>query len=264
MQLAINALVQQGKAPATVRKAHAILHAALGRAVIDQMIKHNPSEYTVLPKMERHDIRYLTQTEQKRFIQHLPDCSVGRALYFILGTGIRAGELSGLRWSDVQDDRFTVRQTVRRNRDFTEGAPTRTHLEFGTPKSNAGHRTIPLTTKMQELIQEHRRLQAATRRATGEEWNDNDLVFCTELGTPYELRNLNRVLHRTLKKAGLHTMGAHSLRHSFATRAVEAGMDIRTLSEILGHTQVSLTMQLYVHSNMETKKKEMEKMDMFL
>ena len=262
VQLAVNALVQQGKAPATVRKAHAILHAALGRAVIDQMIKHNPSEYTVLPKMERHDIRYLTQTE--RFIQHLPDCSVGRALYFILGTGIRAGELSGLRWSDVQDDRFTVRQTVRRNRDFTEGTPTRTHLEFGTPKSNAGHRAIPLTTKMQELIQEHRRLQAVTRLAAGEEWNDNDLVFCTELGTPYELRNLNRVLHRTLVKAGLHTMGAHSLRHSFATRAVEAGMDIRTLSEILGHTQVSLTMQLYVHSNMETKKKEMEKMDAYL
>lgn len=264
VQLAINALVQQGKAPATVRKAHAILHAALGRAVIDQMIKHNPSEYTVLPKMERRDIRYLTQTEQKRFIQHLPDCSVGRALHFILGTGIRAGELSSLRWSDVQDDRFTVRQTVRRNRDFAEGASTRTHLEFGTPKSNAGHRTIPLTTKMQELIQEHRRLQAATRLATGEEWNDHDLVFCTEIGTPYELRNLNRVLHRTLKKANLHTMGVHSLRHSFATRAVEAGMDIRTLSEILGHTQVSLTMQLYVHSNMETKKKEMEKLDAFL
>ena len=117
---------------------------------------------------------------------------------------------------------------------------------------------------MQELIQEHRRLQAATRLATGEEWNDHDLVFCTEIGTPYELRNLNRVLHRTLKKTNLHTMGVHSLRHSFATRAVEAGMDIRTLSEILGHTQVSLTMQLYVHSNMETKKKEMEKMDAYL
>ncbi len=264
VQLAVNALVQQGKAPATVRKAHAILHAALRRAVIDQMIKHNPSEFTVLPKMERRDIHYLTQTEQKRFIQHLPDCSVGRALYFILGTGIRAGELSGLRWSDVQDDRFTVRQTVRRNRDFTEDAPTRTHLEFGTPKSNAGHRTIPLTTRMQKLILEHQQLQAATRRAKGEEWNDHDLVFCTEIGTPYELRNLNRVLHRTLKKANLHTMGVHSLRHSFATRAVEAGMDIRTLSEILGHTQVSLTMQLYVHSNMETKKKEMEKLDAFL
>ncbi len=215
VQLAVNALVQQGKAPATVRKAHAILHAALGRAVIDQMIKHNPCEYTVLPKMERRDIRYLTQTEQKRFIQHLPDCSVGRALHFILGTGIRAGELSGLRWSDVQDDRFTVRQTVRRNHDFAEDAPTRTHLEFGTPKSNAGHRTIPLTTKMQELIQEHRRRQAATRLATGEEWNDHDLVFCTEIGTPYELRNLNRVLHRTLKKANLHTMGVHSLRHPY-------------------------------------------------
>ena len=111
----------------------------------------NSTQITVLPKMERRDIHYLTQTEQKRFIQHLPDCSVGRALYFILGTGIRAGELSGLRWSDIQDDRFTVRQTVRRNRDFAEDAPTHTHLEFGTPKSNAGHRTIPLATRMQLL-----------------------------------------------------------------------------------------------------------------
>ncbi len=264
IQLAFNALVQQGKAPATVRKAHAILHAALRRAVIDQLIRHNPSEFTVLPKMERKDIRYLTQTEQKRFIQHLPDCSVGRALYFILGTGIRAGELSGLRWSDVQDDRFTIRQTVRRNRDFSEDALTRTRLEYGTPKSNAGHRTIPLTTKMQELLQEQRRIQTATSQIKGEEWNNNDLVFCTEIGTPYEVRNLDRFLHRTLNKAGLYPMGVHSLRHTFATRAIEAGMDVRTLSEILGHSQISLTLQLYAHSSMETKKKEMEKLDAFL
>ena len=264
VQIAVNTLVQQGKAPATVRKAHAILHAALRRAVIDQLIRHNPSDFTVLPKMERRDIRYLTATEQKRFIEHLPDCSTGRALYFILGTGIRAGELSGLRWSDVQDDRFTIRQTVRRNRDFSEDALTRTRLEYGTPKSNAGHRTIPLTTRMQKLIQEQRREQTATCQAKGEEWNDNDLVFCTEIGTPYEVRNLGRFLHRTLEKAGLYPMGVHSLRHTFATRAIESGMDVRTLSEILGHSQVSLTLQLYAHSSMETKQKEMEKLDAFL
>lgn len=215
VQIAVNTLVQQGKDPATVRKAHAILHAALRRAVIDQLIRHNPSDYTVLPKMERRDIRYLTATEQKRFIEHLPDCSTGRALYFILGTGIRAGELSGLRWSDVQDDRFTIRQTVRRNRDFSEDAITRTKLEYGTPKSNAGHRTIPLTTRMQKLIEAQRREQTALCQAKGEAWNDNDLVFCTEIGTPYEIRNLDRFLHRTLEKAGLHAMGVHSLRHPY-------------------------------------------------
>ena len=117
---------------------------------------------------------------------------------------------------------------------------------------------------MQELLITQRRIQIKTRLAQGVNWNANDLVFCSDIGTPYEGRNLCRVLHRTLEQAGLEQMGVHALRHSFATRAVEAGMDIRTLSEILGHTQVSLTMQLYVHSNMETKKKEMEKLDAFL
>ena len=95
-------------------------------------------------------------------------------------------------------------------------------------------------------------------------WCSNDLVFSTDLGTPYEGRNLNRVLHRTLEEAGLQSMGVHSLRHTFATRAMEAGMDVRTLSEILGHAKVSLTLQLYAHSSMETKQKELEKMDIFL
>lgn len=264
VQLAINKLIHQGKAPTTVRKAHAILRAALRQAEINQMIRHNPCEYTVLPKLERGEIRYLSQNEQRRFIDNLPDNATGRALYFILGTGIRASELAGLRWSDVQDDRFTIRQTVRRNRDFSEDAKTRTRLEYSTPKTRAGRRTIPLTIKMQELLREHRRMQTATCLAKGKEWNDNNLVFCTEIGTPYEVRNLNRFLHRTLENAELDVMGVHSLRHTFATRAVESGMDMRMLSEILGHAQVALTLQLYAHSNIELKKKEMEKMDAFL
>jgi len=102
------------------------------------------------------------------------------------------------------------------------------------------------------------------RLAKGEEWDANDLVFCTEIGTPYEGRNLTRFLHRVLEDARLERMGVHALRHTFATRAVESGMDIRTLSEILGHTKVALTLQLYAHSSMETKLKELEKMDAFL
>lgn len=117
---------------------------------------------------------------------------------------------------------------------------------------------------MQDLLATQRVIQLETRLTQGPAWNANDLVFCSDIGTPYEGRNLFRALHRTLEEAGLEQMGVHALRHSFATRAVEAGMDIRTLSEILGHTQVSLTMQLYVHSNIETKKKEMEKLDAVL
>jgi len=117
---------------------------------------------------------------------------------------------------------------------------------------------------MQELLAVHRRSQLETRLAKGADWNANDLVFCSEIGTPYEGRNLTRVLHRTLKKAGLEKMGVHALRHTFATRAIESGMDVRTLSEILSHAIVALTLQLYAHSSMETKQKAMWQMDVFL
>jgi len=264
IQAAINQLVKEGKAPSTVRKAQTLLHCALEQAIINGMLIRNPSERTILPKMEQQEIRYFTLEEQRRFIAALPDSTAGRALYFILGTGIRAAELTGLRWSDIQSNQFTVAQTIRRNRDFSDNAKFRTSLQTSTPKTRAGRRVIPLPPKMRELLQIQRKKQLEARMAAGPGWNSNDLVFCSEIGTPYEGRNLTRVLHRTLKRIGIETLGVHSLRHSFATRALESGMDLRTLSEILGHAKVSLTLQLYAHSTLETKRSVMEKMDVFL
>lgn len=264
VQANVNALVKEGKASATVRKAYTILHAALEQAVINQMIVRNPSKYTILPKFEQAEIRFFTQEEQRRFIDALPDSTAGRALYFILGTGLRMAELSGLRWSDIDGCSFTVKQTIRRNRDFSDNATTRTRLETSTPKTKAGRRTIPLSTKMQDLLAVQRKIQLQTRLAQGPAWNANDLVFCSDIGTPYEGRNLARALHRTLEQACLEPMGVHALRHTFATRAIESGMDVRTLAEILGHSKVALTLQLYAHSSMETKQKELAKLDVFL
>lgn len=264
VQAAINALVKDGKAPSTVRKAYTLLHAALDQAVINRMLLHNPSDHTILPKLEQKQIRFFTLDEQKRFVDALPDSTAGRALYFILGTGIRAAELTGLRWSDIQGKQFTVAQTIRRNRDFDSDGEQRTSLQTSTPKTRAGRRTIPLSPKMLDLLAIQRKRQLEAKLKAGEGWNSNNLVFCSEIGTPYEGRNLTRVLHRTLRKAGIEQLGVHALRHTFATRAVESGMDMRTLSEILGHTKVSLTLQLYAHSTDETKRNAMEMMDAFL
>lgn len=264
VQAAMNALVSTGKAPATVRKARALLHAALDQAVENRLILHNPSDRTTLPKMEQKEIRFFTLDEQRRFIEALPDSTAGRALYFVLGTGIRAAELTGLRWSDIQGDGFTIAQTIRRNRNFAETSERRTALQTSTPKTRAGRRSIPLSPKMKEILAVQRRKQLETRLKAGPSWNEQDLVFCSEIGTPFEGRNLTRVLHRTLKKAGIEQLGVHSLRHTFATRALESGMDIRTLSEILGHTKIALTLQLYAHSSTETKRNAMAAMDAFL
>lgn len=264
VQLMVNGLIQEGKAASTVRKAYTVLHAALDQAVINQLLLHNPSHHAILPKMEQPEIRFFTLEEQRRFIAALPDSTSGRALYFILGTGIRAAELTGLRWSDVCGSSFIVRQTIRRNRDFREEAACRTYLEASSPKTRAGRRTIPLSHKMQEVLAVQRQMQEQMKEKKGDAWNPDGLVFCSEVGTPYEGRNLTRTLHRTLKKAKLEIMGVHALRHTFATRAIESGMDVRTLSEILGHTKVALTLQLYAHSSIETKIQAMQGMDAFL
>lgn len=264
VQSIINALVAEGKAPSTVRKAYAILHMACEQAIVNEILVRNPAKRIILPKMEQEEIRFFTLDEQRRFINALPDNTSGRALYFILGTGLRLAELSGLRWSDVQENQFSISQTIRRNRNFDENDPRRTSLQTSTPKTKAGRRTIPLTPKLKEILATQRRQQLQSRLKAGAKWNDLNLVFTTEIGTPYEGRNMTRTLHRILKEVGIERLGVHALRHTFATRAMESGMDVRTLSEILGHANITLTLQLYAHSTSETKRNAMKQMEVFL
>ena len=177
---------------------------------------------------------------------------------------LTSAELSGLRWSDIQENQFTIAQTIRRNRNFDESDPRRTFLQVSTPKTKASRRTIPLTPKLKEILAEQKRQQAQSRILAGSEWQEHGLVFSTELGTPLEGRNITRTLHRVLKDAGIEQLGVHALRHTFATRAMEAGMDLRTLSEILGHANITLTLQLYAHSTTESKRNAMKSMEVFL
>lgn len=264
IQAVINALVAAGKAPSTVRKAHTILHLACEQAIVNGILAKNPVTRIILPKLEQEEIRIFTLEEQKAFIEALPDNTSGRALYFILGTGLRLAELTGLRWSDIHENEFHISQTIRRNRNFDESDPRRTSLQTSSPKTKAGRRTIPLPPKLKEVLAVQRQQQLISRLAAGANWHDLDLVFTTEVGTPYEGRNLTRTLHRTLRSLGFETMGVHALRHTFATRAVESGIDIRTVSEILGHANISLTLQLYAHSTTQSKRNAMESLEIFL
>lgn len=117
---------------------------------------------------------------------------------------------------------------------------------------------------MQEFLAAQRRDDLRKRLQSGGAWADHDLVFCSQLGTPLESRNLLRTYHRVLKAAGLNQRGLHTLRHTLATRAIESGMDVRTLSEILGHEDASTTLNLYCHSSLDTKRAGMERMSAVL
>ena len=119
-------------------------------------------------------------------------------------------------------------------------------------------RVIPITSLADAILRQQRKLYAARRIAAGSAWYDGDFVFSSELGTPKDPANLRRTLKESLQKAGLKHRGVHALRHTFATNAIHAGVDVKTLGELIGHTKAAFTIQTYVHSNLDAKKKAME------
>ncbi len=247
---------KNGLRASTIKRNVAPLKTALKQAVQNRLIVRNPADYIKLPKQEQSEIQFLTRDEQKALLELLPNTTNGRAIRFILGTGLRVGELCALRWSDINSDYFTVSQTASIYHDDEAG---KTVIDFNAPKTKAGKRSIPLLPSMKTLLSEQRHSQLKRRLKAGSAWtgcrtdqNDN-YVFASMVGTALDRDNKGRFLHTYLKKVGLSSRGIHTLRHTFATNWVQSGGDIRSLSEILGHTNVAFTMQTYVHSDMSIK-----------
>ena len=262
----------KGCAPATIKRFIAVLHAALEQAVTNKLINSNPcaKKAVRLPKQAQEEVEVLQDWEYKKLLPLIPESNEGRAILLMLNTGLRASEACGLRWKDIADDSLTVNQTCMRMREYEGTEQKSTKMGFGIPKSKKSHRDIPLTKSMQTMIKKQR-LYVNGQRAkavlayeegkTDKDWQDHGLVFCTKYGEPMENRNLLRTYHRILKAAGLNQRGLHTLRHTFATRALAAGMDVRTLSELLGHENVATTLNLYCHSSLEKKREWMDKLD---
>jgi len=265
IQAFVNCQVKAGYAPATVKRQLATLKVALKQAVENQLLFRDPSAAVKLPKQEQKEIEFLTVEEQRVLLSALPASTHGRALRFILGTGLRVAELCGLCWDDIDRDGFHVNQVtyaVKRNGQYERVT--------NPPKTKAGKRYIPVNNKLRAILDEQRQAQRMERMKAGSAWEGDEpgkgkqWVFASAIGTPADRNNLARCLRGCLKDSGLKTRGVHALRHTFATSWVQSGSDLRTLSELLGHTNVAFTMQRYVHSDNAVKKKGMEQMESLL
>lgn len=262
VQAFTNVLNRKNLAPSTIKRIIAVLKMALKQAVINHLIIRNPAENVILPKIKQKEIAFLSQDERRRLLAALPDTDNARAIRFLLGTGLRASEMIGLRWKDIDKNSFHIRQAITSYNTFMESK--KYAISIDAPKSAASNREIPLMPSMLALLEEQRKKQNADKEkalAMGIGWKSGDLVFSTVEGSPKGIRNLRRTLVQALNKAGLPHRGLHALRHTFATDALQAGMDVRTLSEIIGHTKIAFTLQTYVHSNMDTKRKALEAME---
>lgn len=198
--------------------------------------------------------RVLTIDEQELFINKTKGKSNYNQYAFILQTGLRTGELAGLKWSDVDIEEKSI--CVKRTIDYRNG-----EWEIKTPKSTSGYRTIPLTEEAIRILNDQKK-KALSLDIISIEFHD--FVFLSKKGNPVKNSTYNKDLLRICKKIGIERFSMHTLRHTFATRCIEAGMKPKTLQMILGHANIAITMNLYVHITEEEKIKEMKTIESML
>lgn len=221
-----------GLSPTTVRSIHNIIHHALRTAVENGLLPANPADGVIPPKIVRETKSILNQEQLDRFKSAVKQDWVWRDFFLTeLTTGLRRGELCGLRWSDFDETAGTL--NVRRTIHAKKGGG----VEEGATKTYAGTRTILLPSSTAQLLRE-RKESALT------EWIFPN-PLCPE--HPVSPGSAYRRLKGLLEEAGLPDLRFHDLRHTFATHALASGVDAKTLSGILGHTKASFTLDTYTH-----------------
>jgi integrase len=166
-------------------------------------------------------------------------------------TGLRRGEVLALRWSDL--DLKTAQLVVRRTLARVGG-----QLVFSEPKTARSRRVIPLSGALVSMLTTHRTTQKQDRMKAANVWSDHGLVFPTEVGTPCDPRSFLRVIETAAKSAGIADVGVHSLRHSAAVAWLETGTHIRQVADLLGHSSVAITGDVYGHGSQDGARRAVE------
>ena len=237
--------------PKTVRDILTCLRAVI-QYVAKQFSGLLPAVDIQYPKEPSKEMRVLSPAEQKRLMDYLlvdmDACQFGILLALL--TGMRIGEICALRWGDIdlKDKTIYVHATMQRLKDTDGGEGSKTKIVIGSPKSDKSMRTIPMTEQAASLCM---RLQTKSRTA----------FVLTGTEQYMEPRTLQYRLKKNTTACKLEGVHFHTLRHTFATRAVEVGFEIKTLSEILGHSTTTVTLDRYVHSSLELKRANMRKLN---
>lgn len=262
LQKLYNEMKEGGLSAKTIRTLNVVLHAGLKQAMWNGLIYKNITEQIVLPRDEYKEMRVLSREEQDKLIATIKNDRMGAAILFSLMTGVRRGELLSLKWSDVDMNKrmLFVRRTVNRVKNYGDGVG-KTMLVISDTKTAKSRRVIPIVDSLFDLLQRHKNAQDREKALAGELYEDNGLVFATEIGRLIDPGNFNRTFERMIKRAGIEHANLHSLRHTFATRSLEAGMNIKIVQELMGHSSMSVTADVYSHVLVEQKVEEMKKLD---
>ena len=219
----------KGLSAKTVRNIHQILSSALKLAQEQRLILTNPAEGCALPRVEHQEMKTLTTVQLASFFREARESGVFELYYLELATGLRRGELLGLKWQDIDLERGDLR--VRRQVSRINGEVVEAPL-----KTKNAYRTLPLAEDTVSVLKEQR------KKVGSSPW-----VFPSLNGGPISPDSVLHMLHRVLKRAGLPKVRFHDLRHTFATLALQNGVDVKTVSGMLGHFSAGFTLDTYAH-----------------
>ncbi|HYM16265.1 MAG TPA: site-specific integrase [Dehalococcoidia bacterium] len=247
-----------GLSPTTVHHIHACLHKALKQAVRWSLVGRNVTDLVDVPRIARHEMATFTAEQARAFVAAVTGDRLEAVYVLALTTGMRQGELLALKWRDVDLDSGTVK--VRGTLQQTPGG-----LVVAEPKTSGSRRQVSITAVAIAALRRHRTRQSEERLRLGSAWEDTGFLFTTPKGGPIDADNLrNRSFYPLLKNAGLPRLRFHDLRHTAASLMFSENIHPKIVSDMLGHSRVSTTLDLYSHAVPNIQQKATEALDRLL
>ena len=274
--------------PATIDNIHTVLHQILDMAVDDDYIRNNPSNNVLKELKQSHCFqtekrRALTKPEQELFLDYLKNSPTSKYWYpvfaVMIGTGLRVGEVTGLRWCDIdlEEGIIDVNHTLVYYDHRTEGSKRGCYFNVNTTKTPAGRRKVPMLGFVKEaFLMEKERQELLDLHCEATVDGYTDFIFINRFGQPQHQATLNKAIRRIIRDCNdeqllkdenaevlLPHFSCHSLRHTFTTRMCEAGVNVKVIQDTLGHKDISTTLNIYTDVTKELRKSEFEGLDSY-
>jgi integrase len=250
---------ERGLSPKTVKNIHGALHAALEQAKINGYLRINPSEGTTLPKIEKEELKVMDTQDVSAFLRAIKGDEYELPLFVALFTGLRQGELLGLTWDCVDFEKGTLLINKQHNR-----AKGEKEFHF-SPLKNSRPRCLTAASAVMDALKEQQRRQAQWATEFGSAWNNSEnLVFTTQMGRYINNKTIWMNFKRIVTELGMPELRFHDLRHTFSINSLQAGDDIKTVQENLGHATASFTLATYAHATLGMKRESASRMDAFI